>query len=331
MRLRGQLVIEEFRSRCLADNPLGDNAVREIPVYLPEGYSKAREYPLIVLLSGFTASSLSHLNWSAWGENFPERVERLIREQKIPPCVVMIPDCFTRLGGAQFLNSSATGDYEDFVCGELLPWTQTEFHAGLTPEQTVLMGISSGGYGAFVLAAKHPELFGWALVHSADSYFEYGYLPEFPLALRELRKYSSPKEMIAHYGNPLKKVAHPAINITAMSACYSPNPLSPWGFDYPFDLETGELRDDVWARWLTHDPVRMAGDDTVIENLKKLSGLYIECGLADEFHLQWGARILSTRLTDAEVPHTHVEFDGGHFGLQWRYDESLKWWNERRH
>lgn len=93
---------------------------------------------------------------------------------------------------------------------------------------------------------------------SGDCYFDYVYLAEFPNALIELRKHASPRDMIALYGNQQKRISNEAVNITAMSACYSPNPDSPWGFDYPFDLETGELREDVWARWLVHDPVRMA-------------------------------------------------------------------------
>jgi hypothetical protein len=43
--------------------------------------------------------------------------------------------------------------------------------------------------------------------------------------------------MIALYGNQQQHVSHDAINTTGMSACYSPNPESPYGFDYPFDLE----------------------------------------------------------------------------------------------
>lgn len=329
MRIRGQVIIEEFRSRCLEGNPLGDDFVRETPVYLPEGYSKSREYPLLVLLSGFTGSGLTHINWSAWLEPFPVRLERLIAEGVVPPCVVLMPDCFMRLGGAQYINSSATGDYEDFVCGELLPWMRKEYKAGMTPEQSVVIGKSSGGYGAFVLSARHPELFGWCIMHSGDCYFDYGYLPEFPNALKELRKHASPKDMIALYGNQRKRVSNEAVNITAMSACYSPNPDSPYGFDYPFDLQTGEIREDVWQRWLVHDPVRMASDDRIVENLKKLSGIFIDCGILDEFHLQWGARILSTRLSEAEIPHTHEEFEGGHMNVQWRYDESLKWLGQR--
>ena len=188
MHLRGQLLIESFHSRCLDGNPLGDPAVRDIPVYLPEGHNSEREWPLIFILAGFTGSSYSHLNWQAWGETMPERIERLIQERRLPPCVVVFPDPFTRYGGSQYLNSSATGDYEDYVTGELVPWAREKFGAGLSASRTAIAGKSSGGYGAFVLSARHPHLFGWMIMHSGDCYFEYCYLPEFPSALNEIRK-----------------------------------------------------------------------------------------------------------------------------------------------
>jgi enterochelin esterase family protein len=327
MTLRGQLLIESYHSRCLEGNPLGDPAVREIPVYLPEGYDNRREYPLVVILAGFVGSSRTHLNWSPWGETMPERIERLISANKLPPIVAIFPDPFTRLGGCQYLNSSAVGDYEDHLTGELIPWAQEKFSAGLIPEKTAIAGKSSGGYGAFVLAARHPDLFGFMIVHSADCYFEYGYMAAFPEALLEIQKHGGPENFLKSITDPRPKSKNwfAAIDKTAMAACYSPNPASPLGFDYPFDLETGELRQDVWARWLAHDPVRMAERDEVIANLKKLRGIYIECGQSDEFNLQWGARILLKRLRKAGLDLEYREFDGGHFNTQWRYDESLTW------
>ena len=50
------------------------------------------------------------------------------------------------------------------------------------------MGKSSGGYGAIMLAMECPELFSAVACHSGDMYFEYAYLPEFPLAVRVLEK-----------------------------------------------------------------------------------------------------------------------------------------------
>src|SRR5207248_2618342 len=45
------------------------------------------------------------------------------------------------------------------------------------------------------------------------------------------------------------------LNSWAMAACYSAN--TDGSIDLPFDTETGQLREDVWARWLAWDPVRM--------------------------------------------------------------------------
>jgi S-formylglutathione hydrolase FrmB len=327
MKLRGRLIIESFHSRCLEGNPLHDPAVRDIPVYLPEGYDSAREYPLLVILAGFTGSSLSHLNWMPWGETMPERIERLIDARKLPPSVAVFPDPFTRLGGSQYLNSSAVGDYEDYLTGELLPWARSNFHAGLQARTTAIAGKSSGAYGAFVLTAHHPDLFGWMIMHSGDSAFEYCYLPDFPAALGEMQKLGGVEKFLARIGQPGpgSKALFQAINTAAMAACYSPNPDSPWGFDFPFDLDTGEIRQDVWTRWLAHDPVRMAQRPDVIENLRNLSGIYIECGLRDEFNLQWGARILVNKLRGAGLQVEHREFDDGHMNVHYRYDESLSW------
>ncbi len=327
----GQLLIENFHSRCLEGNPLGDPSIRRVPVYLPPGYSSTREYPLVVFLAGFSGTGLSLVNWTAWNETYPERVERLILQKKIPECVVIMPDCFTKYGGSQYLNSGATGDYEDHLTGELLPWAQKTFRAGLDPSQTVIAGKSSGGYGAFVLAARHPDLFGWMLNHSGDAYFDYSYQSEFGMTLNELRKHGGAENFLGTLSDqkPKGKNWFACINTTAMAACYSPNAASPLGFDYPFDLDTGEMRADVWARWLVHDPVRMSEREDILANLRKLSGIYIECGLSDEWYLNWGARMVAKRLRKAGIQVEHREFDDGHMNIQYRYDESLKWWGEK--
>ncbi len=111
--------------------------------------------------------------------------------------------------------------------------------------------------------------------------------------------------------------AHAVINVLAMAACYSPDPAAPLGFELPFDLETGERVEAVWRRWLAFDPIECVAGHA--DALRALDLLHLECGLTDEFHLQWGARVLSRELARLDVPHVHEEHPGGHRGIDERY------------
>ncbi|MBI3371017.1 MAG: hypothetical protein HY017_04555, partial [Betaproteobacteria bacterium] len=109
----GTLVILEHSSAILRGNPLGDPHVRKLGVWLPPQYDANRRnrFPVLYDLVGFTGSGLAHTNWKPFGDNVPERAARLIREQKMGPAIIVFPDCFTALGGNQYVNSSAIGDY----------------------------------------------------------------------------------------------------------------------------------------------------------------------------------------------------------------------------
>src|SRR6202021_1444562 len=129
-------------SQALKSNMLGDPSVRAVDVYVPPGHD-GQGLPLLVDLVGFTGSGLSHTNWVGFRENLPERLDRLIGEQKMPPVVVAFPDCFTRLGGNQYINSAATGAWEDFLLQEMLPAIE-ERHGCGGPGRRGVFGKSSG-------------------------------------------------------------------------------------------------------------------------------------------------------------------------------------------
>jgi hypothetical protein len=113
-----------------------------------------------------------------------------------------------------------------------------------------------------------------------------------------------------------------ALNIIGMSACYSPNPEAENGFDLPFDLETGEIRADIWARWLENDPARLV--EKSVENLKSPETALHRRRNARRIRARFGARILSKKLKDSGVPHIHEEFDDGHMQISYRYNRSLE-------
>ena len=324
--------IEEIPGKALIGNAMGDPTSRRIPVITPPGYEDgAATFPVVYFLAGFGSGGTLLLGRSLWSENVPERVERLMREETIAPMVFVIVDCMTRLGGSQYINSTATGRYEDFLIEDIVPFIDAKYRTAAERDQRAIMGKSSGGYGATVLAMRHPEIFGLVADHSGDRYFDFCYQADIPHVVAALT---------AHRGTParfLEGFPHPAkergrswftiVNMLAMASCYSPNPDSEIGFDLPFDLETGERSDSVWQRWLEHDPVHIVEHHA--DALRSLRTYYIDCGKFDEHHLQLGNRIYCRKLRQLGIDHTYEEFDGGHRNTAHRYENSLRVFSEQ--
>lgn len=249
-----------------------------------------------------------------------ERMDQLI-SRGVSEMILVFPDCFTRYGGSQYLDSSAVGLYRTHLLQEIIPAVDGNFRTRATRRYRAVLGKSSGGYGAITLGMEHPELFSAVACHSGDMYFEYCYLSDIAPAMRRLEKWGGLEKVLRNFDEIPKteREDHALLNIVAMSACYSPRGRS---FDLPFDEKTGELRSNIWKKWKRLDPVEMLKRKSAA--LKKLGFLYLDCGKRDEFALNLGARIFSRRLTERNIHHVYAEFEGGHFNVQHRYDVSLR-------
>ena len=322
---QGTVITLCHESKILRSNPLGDNNIRDCVVYLPPDYEESgKRYPTVFCLTGFTGRGKMLLNDNAFTPNLAERMDRLIAARAIKPMIVVMPDCFTYYGGSQYINSTATGNYEDYLTQEIVGFVDDNFRTIRDKTARAVMGKSSGGYGSLMMGMRHAGLFGLVCSTSGDAYFEHCYPMDFAKAFRVIK--GDPKAFMKNFWANEKKGKDdfPAVNTIGMSACYSPNGSD---FDLPFDLQTGEIRQDVWAKWLEHDPVRLV--EKSVENLKSLQLLYFDAGTRDEFALDLGARILSKKLQDFDIPHIHEEFDDGHFNISYRYDRSLELISER--
>jgi S-formylglutathione hydrolase FrmB len=113
---------------------------------------------------------------------------------------------------------------------------------------------------------------------------------------------------------------HAIMNL-CMAATYDPDPKAPNGFRLPFNLETGERIEARWSAWRKHDPIELVA--TYRKNLRTLRGIYIDCGWRDQYHIQYGSRILSKRLQAAGIAHTYEEFDDDHSDIDYRMSVSL--------
>lgn len=306
-RVTGRWQELRFESEALRDNPLGDPAERPVYVWAPGGEGP---YPVVYLLQGFMGLAPAWFNVRAWQQSFPDQVERLA-----PDAVVVLVDAFTAIGGSQFIDSPAIGRYHTYLCDELVPWIDGLFPTG----RRALQGHSSGGYGAMVNAMLRPDLFSGFATHAGDALFENCYEHEFTDVVRALRdsyegSYDRFWDDFRAEGRRLtKKTDHVLVNTYAMAAAYSDGEL-------PFDLETGELRDDVWRRWLQWDPVRMAREPRYAEALRGMEAIWIGAGKRDEFNLDLGAIAFQRAVVDAGVAGDVVHYelhDGGHFDSAW--------------
>src|SRR5215468_4746163 len=262
----GTLVTLEHTSRVLRGNQLGDPHVRKLGVWLPPQYDegagrgRGRRFPVLYDLVGFTGSGLAHTGWRPFGYNVPDRVTRLMHERRMGPAIFVFPDCFTALGGNQYVNSSAIGRYADYLIRELVPFVDREFRTLASREHRGCFGKSSGGYGAIIHGMRHADCWGAVADHSGDCYFDFCYGADWPNTLDELAKYRArprhPGAVDVHRlergaasglddgrvrrfleafdkrRKPSPAEVHCIMNL-CMAATYDPDPRAPNGFRLP--------------------------------------------------------------------------------------------------
>ena len=324
--MNGRLDEHVISSEALRGNPLRDPHERPLWVYVPPGYHESSRYPSVYAIQGMAGQVDMWRNRAPLRNTVLELFDELFASGEAPPCVVVFPDCFTALGGSQYLDSPAVGRYHTYLCDEVVPWVDARYSTLDAAAHRGIMGKSSGGYGAMVTPMLRPDLFGGLATHAGDALFELCYQREFAQCARALRE---------EYGGSFERFwedlrARPAliresdkwlVNTYCMAACYSAGEL-------PFDLETGALRPEVFERWLAWDPVRMVPGHA--DALRGLKAIYIDSGEQDEYYLDLGA--LAFRRALAEIGVTDVFFElfpGGHGGIEYRYPLALRYLAER--
>lgn len=324
--LSGTLDTLVIESELLASNPLGDPAQRPLYVYRSPGVGDA-PVASVYVIQGFTGQLEMWLNRNPFEPTMIERLDAMFALGDCPDAVVVFVDAWTSLGGSQFINSTATGRYMDYLCDEVVPFVDSRYPTAAARERRGLTGKSSGGYGAMVVPMLRPDVFGALASHAGDALFECSYQREFPTVARTLRDHYDGSYEV--FFERLSEADHfdyerhgVPLEVFAMGACYSPDPGAPRGVALPFDPASGRLIDEVWARWLEHDPVRMAPRHA--DALRSMRRIYLDAGRCDEYFLDLGAQAISAELTKLDVEHTLELFDGRHGGISYRYPGAIR-------
>ena len=288
------------------NNQLGDPIEREVLVHIPPNSNGPM--PCIIYLAPFTGTGFARANWKAFAETLPQRHERLVKEGKMPPSILVMPDTFTSLGGNQFIDSETMGKWGSWLREDL----RSELDSRFNISGYGLVGKSSGGYGALVRGMLD-DCWDAIACHSGDCGFELLFGIEMATTLTEIMPHGGVEQFLEYVKqtSSLKGDDFHTLMMLAMAATYSDGTL-------PVD-ENCKFDDEKWAEWKSWDPL------TMIEDHQDLPPCWIDVGDSDQYNIQYGLRQLHKRMTELDIEHEWEEFPGTHSGIDHRLDLSLPW------
>ncbi len=166
-----------LESSHLAGNLLGDPSERDLFVYLPPGYEESDErYPTAYLLQAYGTTVAEMVTPPTDGERWRPPIEDVIepvfRRMGAPPMVVAIPDGWSRWGCGQWVDSPVTGNFEQYLLHDVVQTVDASYRTIPDAPSRGVFGFSSGGFGAWNVASRNPEVFGALAMLSGDSFLD---------------------------------------------------------------------------------------------------------------------------------------------------------------
>jgi enterochelin esterase-like enzyme len=135
--------------------------VRAGYVYLPPAFDARRRYPVVYLLHGMPGSPSEY----PVGTELGSFADAAIAAGTLEPFIGVMPAAGTQ----PRYNGEWAGQWETAVVDKVVPWVDRSLPTIAAPAGRVIAGLSAGGYGAFDIALRHPNLFG--AVESWSGYF----------------------------------------------------------------------------------------------------------------------------------------------------------------
>jgi S-formylglutathione hydrolase FrmB len=307
---RGEAVVSvKVHSPALEGNKLGDPADQEVLIYLPPSYASAteRRFPTLYLLHGYTGAPEG---WTE-GMKLPEIMDRAIASGTAHEMIVVMPNGRNKYLGSMYTNSVVTGNWEDYIVHDVVNYVDSHYRTLASSASRGIAGHSMGGYGAIMLAMKHPDVFGAIYALSPCCVGMKADLtssnPAWPAAI-------AAQKSGEFFPTPHGAEQFFTDAFTAQGAAWAPNPEhAPLYGELPYREEGGKLVADepVLKQWEDHTP--LAAAPNYKNNLLQLRAIYIDYGLEDQFsHIRISTRLFSDELAEMGVPHVLATYTGDH-------------------
>lgn len=288
-----QIKVETIKvhSPSVAGNLEGNSADRDVIVVLPPSYGKEkkRRYPVVYFLHGFMATAAAYDGFVKFGDAMTAQAARGSE------MILVVPDSYTKHGGAMYSSSVTTGNFEGFIAHDLVAYVDSHYRTLARREARGLAGHSMGGYGTLKIGMKYPEVFSSLYAMSACCLEARTITPE---GGKRLEAMTMDEALKGDFGV--------RANFAAASA-WSPAPDRP-----PFFLEIGTrdgvVQPDVVAQWAANAPNAMAPQ--YVPALKSFTAIAMDIG--DKDSLITGNKAMTDLLTRLGVTHSYAVYDGNH-------------------
>jgi enterochelin esterase-like enzyme len=136
-------------------------------VYLPNGYSDTKKYPVIYVTDGY---EYMHERLG----NMVTILDNLIHLQKIEPVIAIFIDHrepINRSNNRRMTELALNEKYLTFMTDEFIPVVEKGYSISKDPAKRGVIGSSLGGLSAAFFAFSKPEIFGLAGIQSPSFFF----------------------------------------------------------------------------------------------------------------------------------------------------------------
>jgi len=215
--------------------------------------------------------------------------------------IVVTPDAYTRFQGSMYSNSITTGNWEDFVAGELVAYIDSHYRTIAKKESRGICGHSMGGYGALRIGEKNPDVFSSVYLLSPCC------LNSSPAPVQTIPQSFLRADSIKTV-EQFQKADFLTKAMFASAAAWSPNPKNP-PFYIDLPVKNGQLQEEVLRKWDANRPLNSL--DQYIFNIKKLKAIAFDAGTRD-VSIAESIKTLDKELNKYGIKHFFEIYEGDH-------------------
>ena len=315
----GHVITREVRGESLSHSLIGTDPVRKLAVYLPAGYEgTSQRYPVIYYLP----NPLAKFDEDFYHGPARELLDRATATGQIGRTIFVAVDMATSFGCSWYVNSPVTGNWEDFMVREVVPYVDANFRTLPKRDSRGILGDFMGGYGAIRFGMTHPEVFGtiYALhpVGTGSGLYTMYSRPDWKTMAAIKSTDELPKEIWANIFLSIFQASVPDVNKPPLYVDLQAHAI---GDALEIDSAVTErLRDNFLLE-------TMIGK--YADNLKSLRGLRFDWARNDgnQDHV-YSNQAFTHKLNEFGIPHEAEEYNGvwgtGNWGVEGRvYTEAL--------